>query len=74
MNFFKEISAFVCQRLYHSPGWNKDYPKFQIITVEEILAGKTVNLPPNIRTFKKAEKVIHGTTDQVSLFGGKNEV
>ncbi|HQU93866.1 MAG TPA: site-specific DNA-methyltransferase, partial [Pyrinomonadaceae bacterium] len=39
---------------YHSPGWNKDYPKIQILTVEELLAGKNVQLPPNIGTFKQA--------------------
>jgi site-specific DNA-methyltransferase (adenine-specific) len=58
---------------YHSPGWNKDYPKIQIITVEEILAGKTVNLPPNIQTFKKGEKLILENSDQVSLFGDGDE-
>ncbi len=33
---------------YHSPGWNKDYPSLQILTVDDILNGKTVDLPPNI--------------------------
>ncbi len=41
---------------YHSPGWNKDYPRLQILTVEEILGGKTVDLPPNLQTFKQAGK------------------
>jgi len=42
---------------YHSDGWNRDYPRLQILTVEEILSGKQVDLPPNIDTFKKAQKV-----------------
>jgi len=42
---------------YHSPGWNKDYPKIQILTVEELLGGKTVQLPPNIGTYKQAGKI-----------------
>ena len=29
-------------RFYHSPGWNKDYPRIQILTIAELLAGKTV--------------------------------
>jgi len=45
---------------YHSPGWNKDYPKIQILTVEELLHGKTVDMPPQIQTsitFAKAPKI-----------------
>ena len=45
---------------YHSPGWSKDYPKIQILTVEELLQGKTVDMPPLTQTnvtFAKAPKV-----------------
>jgi hypothetical protein len=28
---------------YHSPGWNKDYPRIQIITVLALLAGKKID-------------------------------
>ena len=31
---------------YHSALWEKDYPKIQILTVEELLAGKQPALPP----------------------------
>ena len=27
---------------YHSPGWNKDYPRLQILTIADLLAGKTL--------------------------------
>jgi site-specific DNA-methyltransferase (adenine-specific) len=53
---------------YHSPGWNKDYPRIQIITVEDLLNGKTVDLPPNLQTFKQAEKILAENRDQNSLF------
>ena len=52
---------------YHSPGWNKDYARLQILTVEDLLAGKTVNLPPNIDTYKKAQKIVAESDDQGSL-------
>lgn len=52
---------------YHSPGWNKDYPKLQILTVEEILAGKQVELPPNIDTFKQAQKIVAQAGNQGEL-------
>ncbi len=44
-------------RFYHSPGWNKDYPRIQILTIAELLGGKTVQMPPVSMTFKQAEKV-----------------
>ena len=53
---------------YHSPGWNKDYPRLQILTVEQILAGKQIELPPNIDTFKKAQKMVADSEDQQGLF------
>ena len=42
---------------YHSDGWNKDYPRLQILTVEDLLANnKEVQMPPNLTTFKQAER------------------
>ena len=44
---------------YHSPVWDKNYPRLQILTVAELLDGKEIDMPP-IRqvsaTFKKAPK------------------
>lgn len=31
---------------YHSPGWQRDFPKVQIFTVKELLEGKRPDLPP----------------------------
>lgn len=41
---------------YHSPGWNKKYPRLQLLTVEELLSGKTIDRPPHSVTFKQAPK------------------
>jgi hypothetical protein len=41
---------------YHSPGWNKKYPRLQILTVAELLGGKTIDRPPHSVTFKQAPK------------------
>jgi DNA modification methylase len=39
------------------PGWKKDYPRLQLITVAELLEGKTIQLPTGERlTFKAAER------------------
>ena len=42
---------------YESP-WGTKHPRLQILTVEDLLAGATVNMPPtrDVRTFKKAPK------------------
>lgn len=61
------IEEAATKGFYHSPGWNKDYPRLQILTVEEILAGKQVDVPPNIDTFKKAQKVDAESKDQQAL-------
>jgi len=52
---------------YHSPGWNKDYSKTQILTVEDILNGKQPDLRQNLDTFKKAQKLVAETDDQQTL-------
>lgn len=59
-------SRVVGTGFYHSPGWNKDFPKLQILTVEDLLNGKQVQLPPSLHTFKQAEKI---STSE----GGQNE-
>jgi site-specific DNA-methyltransferase (adenine-specific) len=45
---------------YHSPIYDKDYPKIQILTIEELLQGKAVDMPPQTQTsiaFTKAPKI-----------------
>jgi len=44
---------------YHSPGWNKNYPKLQILTIADLLQGQGIDMPPLRQvsiTFKKAPK------------------
>lgn len=43
---------------YESP-WHTKHPRIQLLTIEELLAGKKLDLPPSrdLRTFKKAPKV-----------------
>ncbi|MGD9589464.1 MAG: hypothetical protein AB7Q37_13705 [Pyrinomonadaceae bacterium] len=61
------ITEAVEKGFYHSPGWNKDYPRLQILTVEEILSGKQVDMPPTGITFKQAGKIAAETKDQGAL-------
>ena len=44
---------------YHSPGWNTDHPRLQVLTVAELLGGKGIDMPPLgqvSRTFRKAPR------------------
>jgi site-specific DNA-methyltransferase (adenine-specific) len=35
---------------YHSLGWNRDYPRIQILTIDELLHGAEVKMPPQFGT------------------------
>jgi len=55
---------------YRSPIWDKDYPKIQIFTVEELLHGKTVDMPPLTQTgvtFAKAPKIAKKEGNQMVM-------
>ncbi len=52
---------------YHSPGWNKDYPRIQILTIEELLHNAEVKMPPQFGTFKQAQRVQQSEGQQPEL-------
>ena len=56
---------------YHSPGWNQNYPKLQILTIEQLLEGAKLDIPapnqPNI-ALKQAERVKQDGGQQTTLF------
>ena len=43
------------------------FPRVQILTIEDLLSGKTVQMPHSNVTFKQAERVETDTTDQGKL-------
>lgn len=53
---------------YHSPGWQKDYPRIQIVTVSELFQGAKINMPPTHATFKQAQRVKEDGPQQKGLF------
>ncbi len=48
---------------YHSPGWGQDYPKVQILTIEDLLHGAEIKMPPPHGTFKQAQRVRQAAFD-----------
>ena len=51
------VTEAVTAGFYHSDTWNKDFPKIQILTIEDLLADKTIDMPAWNITFKQAERV-----------------
>jgi site-specific DNA-methyltransferase (adenine-specific) len=52
------VQAAVHADYYNSPLWNKSFPRIQIRTIEELLIeGKRFDLPPQVTTLKKAERI-----------------
>jgi hypothetical protein len=43
--------------------------KVQTLTIEELLDGKTIHMPPTGMTFKQAQKVKEKELEQGKLFG-----
>jgi len=44
------------------------FPRIQILTIEDLLAGKTLQMPPSLeRTFNQAERIATETKDQGNL-------
>jgi site-specific DNA-methyltransferase (adenine-specific) len=53
---------------YHSPGYNKDYPKIQILTIEELFEGKKPALPQaRVEFLPKAPKLSKKQGEQIAL-------
>ncbi len=62
------ITEAVSAGFYRSEGWHTDFPRLQIITVEELLHGKTVKMPPAFGTFKQADKVKPDQPQTLNMF------
>jgi len=61
---------------YESKTWGKKYPKIQLLTIADLLAGKKIEMPP-IRqvgaTFKKAERVKTKEGEQLEIKENEEE-
>ena len=53
------LTEALASGIYHSEIWDKDYPRIQMLSIEQLLAGAEVKLPqtpPEASAFKQAEK------------------
>jgi site-specific DNA-methyltransferase (adenine-specific) len=61
---------------FESKTWGKKYPKVQLLTIAELLAGKKIKMPPIKQveaTFKKAEKYKGEKGEQLKLSKGTDK-
>ncbi len=62
---------------YRSPGWRKEYPRLQVVTIESLLKGHRIDYPPTEQvnvTYKKAPLAKAKRAVQIPLFDGKPTV
>ena len=52
---------------YHSPLWDKDYPKIQILTIDELLQGKVPDIPPPTPPFPQAARISRAEGEQLAM-------
>jgi len=53
---------------YESITWGRKYPKLQLLTISDLLAGKQIDMPPIKRTFKEAGRELERQEKQEKLF------
>jgi len=65
------ITEAVSAGYYHSDGWGQDFPRIQILTINDLLHGRAqVKMPPQFGTFKQAPRAERpSVTEQKELFG-----
>jgi len=52
---------------YRSQGWGRDFPRMQILTVEQLLHGAQVEMPPQHGTFREAQRARGQEPDHLRL-------
>ena len=52
-NLIKESKKY---GVYRNDMLGQNYPKIEVVTIDEILAGKTMKIPTSLEVLKEAEK------------------
>ncbi len=55
--------------LFHSDLWQREFPKIQLRTISEMLAGKGFDLPPRPAAYQPAQRVRRSQGQQASMQG-----
>jgi hypothetical protein len=63
----KREAAAVSAGFYLPPGWNQKYRRIRNLTIEALLRGAQVQMPPTAQTFKQAPKAEQTQPGQLPL-------
>jgi DNA modification methylase len=55
--------------VFRSQMWQREYPRLQVVTVGDLLAGKRLDLPPTHGTFKAMERLKDDQPTTMEMFG-----
>jgi DNA modification methylase len=58
------LEEAITEGFYKSSGWQKQYAKIQIRTIEQLLHGEDFDMPPTNVSFKRAEKARQRVSEQ----------
>jgi site-specific DNA-methyltransferase (adenine-specific) len=58
---------------YASPGWQRNFPRVQVVTIEELLGGRRPELPNNVTMQRAPREQLKAEQFQQALFGGTGE-
>ena len=61
------VTESLASGYYSSPGWGRDYPRIQIRTIEQLLAGEWFQFPQANVTLAQADRA-ETEADQGELF------
>jgi site-specific DNA-methyltransferase (adenine-specific) len=61
------ITEAVSSGYYESTLWDRKYPCLQILTIEDLLSGKQIDMPPTYGTFKQAQRMKKQEGEQKGL-------
>ena len=53
---------------YHSPGWNREYPRLQIATIASLLSGSELAIPYGVLAFNRAGRITTESAERQSGF------
>lgn len=61
------VKEAISAGFYESKLWQQKYPRMQILSIEELLQGEEIKMPPSYAAFKKAQRVEQDGPEQPGL-------
>jgi len=63
------VTEALCAGTYASPVWGRSYRNIQILTIEDLLGGATIDMPARHGTCRQAGRVKGAAGQMENMFG-----